>query len=209
MVRCLHDAAALERETGGAFPDYSISTGVFSLMLPLALRTLRHAFHQDVVRHGRVIPRRFVEVRRSMVRGRIETPKSGQLRRVDMSKHLALTMKELLRQRKEAYLEKGEALPEWVFINSDGSPLDQHNFRKRVYVGLLAKAGIRQIRFHDLRHTFASLLLQQGESLTYVKDQMGHHSIQVTVDIYGHLIPGSNKQAVDRLDYTPASAATA
>ena len=149
---------------------------------------------------------RFVEVRRNIVRSRIETPKSGQLRRVDMSAQLTATLKELLRKRKEEYLQKGEPLPEWVFINADGSPLDQHNFRKRVYLGLLAKAGLRQIRFHDLRHTFASLLLQQGESLTYVKEQMGHHSIQVTVDIYGHLIPGSNKQAVDRLDQIVASA---
>jgi integrase len=47
------------------------------------------------------------------------------------------------------------------------------------------------------------LLIQQGESLTYVKEQMGHHSIQITVDTYGHLIPGSNKQAVDRLDSPP------
>jgi len=60
--------------------------------------------------------------------------------------------------------------------------------------------GIRHLRIHDLRHTFASLLLQQGESLVYVKEQMGHSSIQVTVDLYGHLIPGGNKQAVDRLD---------
>jgi len=51
-----------------------------------------------------------------------------------------------------------------------------------------------------LRHTFASLLLQQGESPVYVKEQMGHSSIQVTVDLYGHLIPGGNKQAVNRLD---------
>jgi hypothetical protein len=51
-----------------------------------------------------------------------------------------------------------------------------------------------------LRHTFASLLLQQGESPVYVKEQMGHSSIQVTVDLYGHLIPGGNRQAVDRLD---------
>ncbi len=56
------------------------------------------------------------------------------------------------------------------------------------------------MRFHDLRHTFASLLLQNGESPVYVKEQMGHSSIQVTVDCYGHLIPGGNKQAVDRLD---------
>jgi integrase len=50
------------------------------------------------------------------------------------------------------------------------------------------------VRFHDLRHTFASLLLQNGESVLYVKDQMGHSSIQVTVDLYGHLIPGGNKR---------------
>ena len=51
-----------------------------------------------------------------------------------------------------------------------------------------------------LRHTFASLLIQQGESLTYVRDQMGHRSIAVTIDIYGHLVPGGNRTAVDRLD---------
>ena len=59
---------------------------------------------------------------------------------------------------------------------------------------------MRQIRLHDLRHTFASLLLQQGESIVYVKDQLGHASIQITVDTYGHLIPGANRGAVDRLD---------
>ena len=59
---------------------------------------------------------------------------------------------------------------------------------------------MRRIRFHDLRHTFASLLLQNGESLAYVKEQMGHSSIQVTVDIYGHLVPGGNRAAVDKLD---------
>lgn len=74
------------------------------------------------------------------------------------------------------------------------------NFRRRVFVKVLEKAKLRQIRLHDLRHTFASQLIQQGESLTYVKEQMGHSSIQVTVDVYGHLVPGSNRAAVDRLD---------
>ena len=55
--------------------------------------------------------------------------------------------------------------------------------------------------FLYIRHSFASLLLQNGESPVYVKDQMGHCSISVTVDLYGHLIPGGNKQAVDRLDF--------
>ena len=46
----------------------------------------------------------------------------------------------------------------------------------------------------------SSLLLQQGESLHYVKEQMGHASIQTTVDFYGHLVPGSNRNAVNKLD---------
>src|SRR5262245_45592933 len=65
---------------------------------------------------------------------------------------------------------------------------------------MLEKAGLRQIRIHDPRHTYASLLLQQGESVVYVKEQLGHASIQITVDTYGHLIPGANRGAVDRLD---------
>lgn len=103
-------------------------------------------------------------------------------------------------------MRKGEPMPDGVFINKEGGPLEQHNFRNRVFWPLLAKGGLRRIRFHDLRHTFASLLLQQGESPQYVKEQMGHSSIQVTVDTYGHFIPGANKQAVDRLDSLDSTA---
>jgi hypothetical protein len=48
--------------------------------------------------------------------------------------------------------------------------------------------------------TDVMLLIQQGESLAYVRDQLGHHSIKMTVDVYGHLVPGAHKAAVDRLD---------
>jgi len=68
-------------------------------------------------------------------------------------------------------------------------------------------AGIRKIRLHDLRHTFGSLLIQNGASIVYVKEQMGHSSIQVTVDTYGHLIPGANVCFVDRLDEVSAEPA--
>src|SRR5512134_19720 len=69
-------------------------------------------------------------------------------------------------------------------------------------LAIVKKAEIRRRRsiVHVLRHTFGSLLIQQGESLAYVKEQMGHASIQITVDIYGHLVPGGNRAAVDRLD---------
>ena len=68
---------------------------------------------------------------------------------------------------------------------------------------MLRKAGLRRVRFHDLRHTFASLLIQNRESLAYIRDQLGHASIQLTVDTYGHLVPGANREAVDRLDDAP------
>jgi hypothetical protein len=90
-------------------------------------------------------------------------------------------------------------VPEMVFATDSGQYLDVGNLRRAFY-RVLTAAGLRRIRFHDLRHTFASLLIQQGESLAYVRDQMGHASIQITVDTYGHMVPGGNRAAVDRLD---------
>jgi integrase len=144
---------------------------------------------------------RFIIVQRNWVDGLLTTPKSGKSRRVDMSLMLTDALKNLFVERKKETLRKGwSEVPEWVFTNEAGRMLDPENFRNRVWLKLLAKAGMRRIRIHDLRHTFASLLIQQGESLAYVKEQMGHHSIRVTVDVYGHLVPGGNKAAVDRLD---------
>jgi integrase len=115
-------------------------------------------------------------------------------------------LRETLTARKEETLRQGwKHLPDWVFCNEAGKPLDGDTLRHRIFHRVLAKAGLRRIRLHDLRHTFASLLIQQGESLAYVRDQLGHASIQLTVDTYGHLIPEANRQAVDKLDdATPA-----
>ena|SRR6516164_2294232 len=54
--------------------------------------------------------------------------------------------------------------------------------------------------FHDLRHTFGSLLIQGRGTLAYLKEHMGHSSIQITVDTYGHLVPGADIACVDSLD---------
>ena len=89
---------------------------------------------------------------------------------------------------------------ELVFPSEVGTPIEMNNFSERVFKPLLSRAGLRRIRFHDLRHSYGSLLIQAGASLAYVRDQMGHSSIQVTVDIYGHLIPGANMAFVDKLD---------
>ena len=55
-------------------------------------------------------------------------------------------------------------------------------------------------RFHDLRHFFASQLIANGETAAYIRDQMGHSSIHVTFDTYGHLFPGSGKDASERFE---------
>ncbi|MCI0621586.1 MAG: site-specific integrase [Acidobacteria bacterium] len=143
---------------------------------------------------------KFLTVRRNIVHKRVNLPKNGKARRVDMSDALAEALQELKKARKEAWLAKGQnEIPEWVFCNFEGKLLDTNNLRNRALHKCLENAKLRTIRLHDLRHTFASLLIQNGESLAYVKDQMGHSSIKVTVDIYGHLVPGANRQAVNRL----------
>jgi integrase len=159
----------------------------------------------DIDWHGR-----FVEVRRNYTLGKITTPKNGKTRRVDLSRQLTEVLWSLLTQRKAETLRNGWAtLPPWVFCSQTGGLLDPDNVRSRVFYRCLEKTGLRHVRIHDLRHTYASLLLQQGESLAYIRDQLGHHSIQVTVDIYGHLVPGGNHAAVDRLDDTSSCNARA
>ncbi len=122
----------------------------------------------------------------------------------------------LKRKRQTDYLARGKnEIPEWVFLGpgrivwEDGQPVgreegqrvEMYNVKNRYFLKCLEKAKLRRIRFHDLRHTFASLLIQNGESLAYVKDQLGHASIKMTVDVYGHLVPGANRAAVNRLPF--------
>ncbi len=141
----------------------------------------------------------FLIVERNLVRGVLTSPKSHQRRWVDLSTQLASVLQAWRRLQLARWLKKGEDLPLWVFPSLEGTALEERNVR-HVFKRMLEQAELRQIRIHDLRHTFASLLLQQGESVVYVKEQLGHASIQITVDTYGHLIPGANRGAVDRLD---------
>ena len=92
---------------------------------------------------------------------------------------------------------------ELVFPSEAGTPISPDDIGPRYMEPALEKAGLRKFRFHDLRHTFGSLLIQAGVSPAYVQKQMGHKSIQVTIDVYGHLIPGKNIAWIDTLDKTP------
>ena len=71
--------------------------------------------------------------------------------------------------------------------------------RFKVWYPVLAKAKLRAVRIHDLRHSYASMLLEGNAPMIYVKEQLGHSSINVTVDLYGHIRPGAHRESLDRL----------
>ncbi|HUU28619.1 MAG TPA: site-specific integrase [archaeon] len=142
---------------------------------------------------------KFIEVKRSYKNRQISPTKTGKTRRVDMSDQLYETLQRLYTQRKKEALASGRGEVEEYIFQIDGHPIAQNSVRY-IWKRVLRRARIREVKFHVTRHTFASLLLSNGESPVYVKEQLGHSSIDITVDIYGHLIPSSNREAVNRLD---------
>ncbi len=87
-----------------------------------------------------------------------------------------------------------------MFPNESGRPINHNNLVNRYYVPALEKAEIEIIRFHDLRHTYASLLIRQGENPKYIQKQMGHSKVSTTLDIYAHLFSKVNQEAACRLE---------
>ena len=89
-----------------------------------------------------------------------------------------------------------------------GTPVEERNVR-HVFKRVLEKAGLRHIRIHDLRHTYATLLLQAGAPITYVGAQLGHRDASITLGVYAHYLPSASQREVDRLDTTQPSATPA
>lgn len=88
----------------------------------------------------------------------------------------------------------------YVFCNRDGGPLRQNNLARRVFKPLLRKAELPDVRFHDLRHSSATLALERGISPKVLQARLGHKSISTTMNIYGHVLPSMDREAADRLD---------
>lgn len=137
-----------------------------------------------------------IRITRTFNHERFFEPKTkGSIRKVDLA---PLLVKELAAW-KLASGGKGEGL---VFPSSDGTPLICHNMKNRHFFPALKKAEIAPIRFHDLRHTYASLMLAQGENVKYIQTQLGHSSPTVTLNVYSHLLKETNQEAVCRLENT-------
>lgn len=141
---------------------------------------------------------RQIRVRRTLYKGTYYLPKSKKSRRaIDVGDQVLGA----LRGRERARHGEAGTPPEApVFTTPDGRLIDPDNLRHRVWARALTAAGLRHVTMHSLRHTFASLLIAQGENPKYVSEQMGHASIQITMDRYGHLFPNEKRQSPARLE---------
>ncbi len=89
-----------------------------------------------------------------------------------------------------------------VFPNGEGQPMNYSKMMNRHYLPALKRAGVPVIRFHDLRHSYASLLIAQGESIKHIQTQLGHSTPTVTLNVYAHLMRPTNQAAAQRLEET-------
>ncbi|MCG6971831.1 MAG: site-specific integrase [Desulfobacterales bacterium] len=143
---------------------------------------------------------RLIDINKTWWRGVISTTKNKKTRKVDMSKQLAKTLRDLKQRQWKKYA--GEDVPPWVFASKYGRVLCLHLFRKALNEYLEA-AGLRHIRIHDLRHSYATIRLLKGHNIGDVSYQLGHADISTTFTIYTHWIPGKFKSEVDELDMHP------
>jgi integrase len=132
-------------------------------------------------------------VRQQYTAGRFSEVKTkASRRRVDLPGEL---VSELRRWR----LQCPAGTHDLVFPNGAANPENHANLLNRGFYPALRRAGLRKIRFHDPRHTRASLLIANGEHPKRIQALMGHSSINVTMDVYGHLMPGGGDEVADRL----------
>jgi integrase len=138
-------------------------------------------------------------IRRTIRKHRVSSPKSGKPRTVDSPpSSMAVLRGWIDTVRAEAAVRGQEAT--WLFPSRTGQPMDEAPIRAAFRRCLKAAGILRHLRLHDLRHTYASLALQRGVPLVVVSRQLGHASIAITADIYGHLAPDAGRQAADAME---------
>ena len=140
-----------------------------------------------------------VTVRESVseVHGRIvfTTTKNHSARSVAIPRFLCERLATHLELRGVARDPKG-----MVFTSPDGSVLRHSNYYRRVFKPAVKAFGLDGFRFHDLRHTCAAMLIQQGAHPRAIMERLGHSSIKVTLDTYGHLFPALDEALTEGLD---------
>jgi len=154
-----------------------------------------------------ILAEQTLQVRRSLTRSsqgfRLAEPKTRKSRRMI---RLSAPAAEALRQHRARQLEERMHLADvyedqdLVFARLIGTPLGPSQVTNKHFRPALARAGLPQIRFHDLRHTAATLLLSARVNPKVVSEMLGHASISITLDIYAHVLPDMQQDAAEAME---------
>jgi len=153
-----------------------------------------------------------LETRQLQIRGAMQRTEQGRAigatkttnskRRLD----LAPVAVEALRQHRARQAEERLALGvawedhDLVFPNTSGGPMDVTNLVRRNFLPLLERASLPRIRFHDLRHTAATLMLKANVNPKIVSEVLGHASVSITLDRYSHVLPTMQLDATSAME---------
>jgi integrase len=150
-----------------------------------------------------------IRVRRTLIRNRgrllLGEPKTKRSRRtVRLTEAAVQALKEHLTRQIEQMERLGDLYEDQglIFATQRGTLVNPTNLRKRSFGPLLEKAGLLPIRFHDLRHTCATLLLSRNVNPKIVSEMLGHATIAITLDTYSHVLPTMQDSATRALEDT-------
>ena len=130
------------------------------------------------------------------------SPKNDRGRSVKLAATAVAALRRHRKRQLEEHVKAGSLWQEkgLVFTTTIGTPLDASNLTRCYLYPLLERARLPRVRFHDLRHTFATIMLQNGEHPKVVQEMLGHAQISETMDTYSHVLPNMQDSAVERLD---------
>jgi integrase len=116
-------------------------------------------------------------------------------------RHRVVALPASIRDKLRHHLEEAAIASDGlVFTSPSGRPLRYSNFRRRQWTLAVQNAGLSGLEIHELRHTAASLMIHLGADPKLIQTQLGHSSISITYDIYGHLFPNRLDELASQLD---------
>lgn len=169
---------------------------LIALSCGLRMSELRSLCWSDVDLESGVL-----SVRRSLDQyGTINGPKSNRARTIDLDKPCVKALKDYRARQGRKRMKLG---PAWeqedlLFSSDVGTPICPRNLY-RAMDAIRATCGVPDIRFHDMRHTSATLMLQAGVPVKVVSERLGHANVTITLNIYAHVLPGMQRQAAETL----------
>jgi integrase len=132
---------------------------------------------------------------------RLKPPKNGKGRSVTLSNTMVEELRAHRIEQAQQLLRLGTRLSDDTFVCAlaDGTPM-QPNYITHAWTKLVARTGLKRLRFHDLRHSHATHLLASDVHPKVASERLGHSKVGITLDLYSHVLPGMQEDAVARVD---------